>query len=51
MIFNKTSKTIKKRIWRNTEDERKKQAIYRVTTYWLLFVPLYSKQECIDSRF
>ena len=48
MIFSKTTKTVIKKIWRNTEQEYKGKAVYRVTTYWFLFIPVYTTQLCID---
>lgn len=46
MIFNVTRKTIRKKIHRNTTS-RKEYALYRVTTYWFLFIPVLRTEECL----
>jgi hypothetical protein len=48
MLFSKTMSTKKKKIFRGKHDRNKETALYRVTVYWLLFIPVYSKQELID---
>lgn len=48
MIIRKTSKTIKKKIYRNRYDLATTVALYRKVTYWFLFVPVYSYDVFID---
>jgi len=48
MIISKTMSTKKKKIFRGKFDSRKESALYRVTTYWFLFLPIYSNQELIE---
>ena len=48
MLITKTLSTKKKKIFRGKFDAKKESALYRVTTYWFLFIPVYSKQEFID---
>lgn len=49
MIIRKTQKTKVKKIRRDSYlTSQKKPALYRVTTYWFLFVPVFSYEEFID---
>ena len=43
-----TSKTMQKKIYKDKDDIHKKPAIYRVVTWWFLFIPIYSKQTFLD---
>lgn len=46
MILNKTRKTIRKKIHRDTTS-RKEYALYRVIMYWFLFIPVLRTEECL----
>lgn len=48
MLFRKTSKTKVKKIFRNNDGGYKTKSLYRVTTYWFLFLPVYSYDEFIS---
>jgi len=49
-IFRRSSKTVIKNIYRKAERRSGKgEALYRVTTYWFLIVPVYSYDEVLAS--
>ncbi len=48
MLVRKTPSTKQKKIYRGRFDYKKESALYRVTTYWFLFVPVYSFEQIID---
>lgn len=45
MILNITKTTKKKKIFRGSLDCKKSTALYLVTTYWFLFIPIYRTEE------
>ncbi len=48
MIIQKTSKTKIKNIYRDPDlSMRTMPAVYRVTTYWFLFIPVYRSEQFI----
>jgi len=48
MLIRKTSKTVQKKIFRSAHDSYKKSVLYRVTTFWFLFIPVYSYSEFLN---
>jgi hypothetical protein len=48
MIFRKTHKTKQKKIYRDSLSSKKEYALYRVYTYWFLFLPVYQYEEFIS---
>jgi len=48
MIFRQTHSTAKKDIFRGKFDTKKERALYRVYTYWFLFIPIYTRYEFIE---
>ena len=48
MLIRKTMRTKKKKIWTGKFDSKKSSTLYRVTTYWFLFLPVYSSETFID---
>tara|TARA_R110000850_G_scaffold100316_4_gene207521 strand:- start:8376 stop:8522 length:147 start_codon:yes stop_codon:yes gene_type:complete len=48
MIFRKTHNTKKKKVLRGKFDTKKESALYRVYTYWFLFIPVYQYEEFIE---
>jgi hypothetical protein len=48
MLIRKTLSTKQKRIFRRKLDDYKEAALYRVTTYWFLFLPFYSFEEILE---
>lgn len=46
-MIRKTSCTIKKKIYRGEFDREKQSALYIRTTFWLLFIPIYSYDELV----
>lgn len=48
MLVRKTLSTKQKKIYRGRFDDRMEAALYRVTTYWVLFVPVYSFEQLIE---
>jgi len=48
MIIRKTVTTLQKRIWRDKCATSKSWALYRVITYWFLFIPIYRYEQFID---
>ena len=48
MIIRKTISTRIKGIYRDKYEDKKTKALYRVTTYWFLIIPIYQKEEFLD---
>lgn len=45
MIFRKTTKSMKKRMFMGALDSEKKQVLCLAYTYWFLFIPVYTVYE------
>ena len=43
-----THKTIIKGIYKSKDDDCRRRALYKVVTWWFLFIPIYSKQTFLD---
>jgi len=48
MFIRKTIETKKKLIFRGKYEKEKETALYRVTTYWFIFIPIYRYEEVIE---
>lgn len=48
MLIRKTLSTKQKKIFRGNFDCKKESALYRVTTYWFLFIPVYQFEQFIE---
>lgn len=48
MIIRKTHRTKRKKIYRDKHALDKIYALYRVTTYWFLCIPIYQTEQFID---
>jgi hypothetical protein len=48
MIIRKTIKTKVKKIFRGKNENYKENALYRVVTYWFIFIPVYQCEQFID---
>jgi len=49
MIIRKTSKTVQRKEYLSARAEYKSKTLYDVTTYWFLFIPVYSSHKYIKG--